>query len=163
VKNLRNQVVPVLLLLETAEGHLGAGDVLLGVLEVREQGVVVPLDALLLVGVGVRVALDGARLAAEETVQGRADLVAAAGLDGVALGATGLEEVGTLLSVSCKGGASVGHSANEILGRAGLETVKVKLVRRSGDAKRLVAPASRERERRGRFRRGCDDREPQVG
>jgi hypothetical protein len=96
-----NQVVPVLLLLETAEGHLGAGDVLLGVLEVGEEGVVLPGDALLLVGVGVGVAVDGTGLAAEEAVQGRADLVAAVLLDGVALGATGLEEVGTLLSVSC--------------------------------------------------------------
>ncbi len=34
--NLRDQVVTVLLLLQTAEGHLGAGDVLLGVLEVVE-------------------------------------------------------------------------------------------------------------------------------
>lgn len=36
----------------------------------------------------------------EQAVQGRADLVAAASLDGVALSATGLEEVGTLLSVT---------------------------------------------------------------
>ena len=35
-KNIRDQVVPVLVLLEAAEGHLGAGDVLLGVLEVVE-------------------------------------------------------------------------------------------------------------------------------
>lgn len=102
--NLRNQVIPVLLLLETAEGHLGARDVLLGVLEVREEGVMFPHDALLLVGISVGVAVDGARLAAEEAVQSGTDLVAAAALDGVALGATGLEEVGTLLSVSCKGG-----------------------------------------------------------
>lgn len=33
---VRDEVVPVLLLLETAEGHLGARDVLLGVLEVVE-------------------------------------------------------------------------------------------------------------------------------
>lgn len=70
----RDQVVAVLGLLETAKRHLGAGNVLLGVLEVLElrgvsvgparfffflsglvayQSVVVPLDALLLVGVGV--------------------------------------------------------------------------------------------------------------
>lgn len=35
-ENVRDEVLPVLLLLETAEGHLGAGDVLLGVLEVGE-------------------------------------------------------------------------------------------------------------------------------
>lgn len=34
--NIRDEVVPVLLLLQTTEGHLGAGDVLLGVLEVGE-------------------------------------------------------------------------------------------------------------------------------
>lgn len=48
-----DQVVPVLGLLETAKGHLGARNVLLGVLEVVEQGVLLPLDTLLLVGVGV--------------------------------------------------------------------------------------------------------------
>jgi len=48
-----DQVVTVLGLLETTESHLGSGNVLLGVLEVLEQSVVVPLDALLLVGVGV--------------------------------------------------------------------------------------------------------------
>lgn len=36
--NIRDQIVPVLLLLETAERHLGAGDVLLGVLEIVELG-----------------------------------------------------------------------------------------------------------------------------
>lgn len=35
-KSIRDQVIPVLVLLETTEGHLGAGDVLLGVLEVGE-------------------------------------------------------------------------------------------------------------------------------
>jgi hypothetical protein len=33
---VRDQVVPLLLLLQTTESHLGAGDVLLGVLEVLE-------------------------------------------------------------------------------------------------------------------------------
>lgn len=100
VNNLRNQVVPVLLLLQATEGHLGAGNVLLGVLKVGEEGVVLPGDALGLVGVGVRVALDGAGLAAEEAVQRGADLVAAVLLDGVALRAARLEEGSTLLSVS---------------------------------------------------------------
>lgn len=35
-ENVRNEVVAVLLLLETTERHLGAGNVLLGVLEVLE-------------------------------------------------------------------------------------------------------------------------------
>lgn len=64
------------------------------------QSVVVPGDALLLVGVGVGVAVDGAGLAAEQAVQGRTDLVAAASLNGVALRTAGLEEVGTLLGVT---------------------------------------------------------------
>lgn len=64
------------------------------------QSVLVPLDALLLVGIRVRVTLDGTSVATEQTVQSRTDLVAAASLNGVALGATGLEEVGTLLSVT---------------------------------------------------------------
>lgn len=35
-------------------------------------------------------------------MQSRADLVGAALLDGVALSATGLEEVGTLLDIACR-------------------------------------------------------------
>jgi len=96
-----DEVVTVLGLLETTEGHLGAGDVLLGVLEVLEEGVLVPGDALLLVGVGVGVALDLSGLAAEEAVEHGADLVALALLQGVALRAAGLEKVGTLLSIAC--------------------------------------------------------------
>ena len=64
------------------------------------QRVLVPRDALLLVGVGVGEALDLAGLAAEETVQRRADLVTLAVLQGVALGTPGLEEVGTLLGIT---------------------------------------------------------------
>jgi hypothetical protein len=118
-----NQVIPVLLLLQATEGHLGAGNVLLGVLEVGEEGLLVPGDALLLVGVGVGVALDGTGLAAEETVQSRADLVAAVLLDGVALRAAGLEEAGTLLSISAcdsrvsmclQGGSQEEGRANEM-------------------------------------------------
>ena len=40
-------------------------------------------------------------MAAEEAVEGGADLVAAVLLNGVALGAPGLEEVGTLLGITC--------------------------------------------------------------
>ena len=67
----------VLLLLEAGEGHLGAGDVLLRVLQVGEEGLLVPDNAALLVRGGVRVAGDGAALAAKEAVQVRARLVAA--------------------------------------------------------------------------------------
>lgn len=92
----------ILLLLQATKGHLGAGDVLLGVLNVLEQGLVVPDNALVLVGIGEAVAGRGTRLAAKEAVQVGADLVAAVLLDGVALSTTGLEEVGTLLSVTWK-------------------------------------------------------------
>jgi hypothetical protein len=99
-KDLRNEVVPVLLLLETTEGHLGTRNVLLGVLKVGKQGVLLPGDALLLVGVGVGEALNGTSLATKETVQVRADLVGTALLDSVALSTAGLEEAGTLLDVA---------------------------------------------------------------
>lgn len=96
-----DEVVAVLGLLETTKGHLGTGNVLLGVLEVLEERVLVPGDALLLVGVGVRVALDLTGLTTEEPVEHGADLVALTLLQGVALRAAGLEEVGTLLSIAC--------------------------------------------------------------
>lgn len=92
--------VPVLSLLEATEGHLGTRNVLLGVLEVLEESVLVPVDGALLVGVGVRETGDLARLAAEETVELRTNLVALALLEGVALCATGLEETSALLGVT---------------------------------------------------------------
>jgi hypothetical protein len=58
------------------------------------------VDGALLVGVGVGEALDLTRLAAEDTVELRADLVALAGLQSVALSAAGLEKVGALLVVT---------------------------------------------------------------
>lgn len=67
-------------------------NVLLGVLEVLEQRLVVPVNALVDVGGGVGETLDLAGLTAEETVEVRADLVGLAGADGVALSATGLRE-----------------------------------------------------------------------
>jgi len=48
-----DEVVAVLGLLETTECHLGTGDVLLGVLEVLKQCVLIPHNALCLVGIGV--------------------------------------------------------------------------------------------------------------
>ena len=57
----------------------------------------------MLVGVGVGEAVDGARLATEQAVKCGADLVAAARLEGVALGTPCLEEVGPLLGISCSG------------------------------------------------------------
>lgn len=60
----------------------------------------VPCNALLLVGIGVGVAVDGTSLTAEKTVQSRADLVALALLQGVALSATGGEELLALLEIT---------------------------------------------------------------
>ena len=107
-----DEVVAVLGLLEATEGPLGARNVLLGVLEVLELGegqyhkhnsvaiclgsvvsyksVLVPLDTLLLVGVGVCVAIDSTGVAAEKTVKVGADLVALTLLQVVALCAAGL-------------------------------------------------------------------------
>jgi len=88
-----DQVVAVLGLLETTEGHLGTRNVLLGVLEVLEQGVLVPSDALLLVGIGVGVTVDLTGLTAEEAVEHGANLVALTLLQGMALSASGLMDV----------------------------------------------------------------------
>jgi len=60
------------------------------------------MDALGLVRVRVGEALDLASLAAEQAVQVGADLVTAALLEGVTLGASRLEEVGALLVVACE-------------------------------------------------------------
>lgn len=112
-----DQVVPVLALLQATESHLGAWNVFLGVLEVVElsrvslypfrlctfktyQGILVPCDAGLLVGIGVGEAFNGAGLSAKEAVKVRADLVALGLDDRVALSASGLEEVCTLLGVT---------------------------------------------------------------
>lgn len=74
------------------------------------QGVLVPGDALLLVGVGVGETVDLAGLTTEESVELGTDLVALASLQGVALSASGLEKVGTLLNVACWHHVSVAAS-----------------------------------------------------
>ena len=63
------QVAPVLLLLEAGEDHLGARDVLFGVLEVDVKGVLVPGDALADVGGGVREASSSSGLSSPHAVQ----------------------------------------------------------------------------------------------
>ena len=45
VLEVGDEVIPVLLLLQTGEHHLGAGDVLLGVGEVNVKGIGTPGDA----------------------------------------------------------------------------------------------------------------------
>ena len=60
--------------------------------EMSYQSVLIPGHISSLVGIGVGVALGGTGLTAEETVQVGADLVGAAGLDGVALSTAGLQQ-----------------------------------------------------------------------
>lgn len=89
--NVRDQVVAILRLLQATEGHLGAGNVLLRVLEVGEQSLLLPGDAFRPVGICVREALDRASLATKETVEVGANLVGATSLKGMALSAAGLK------------------------------------------------------------------------
>jgi hypothetical protein len=116
-----DQVVPVLGLLQTGEGHLGTRNVLLGVLEVLEkekqisatwslplvllcllrsthfeQSVLLPYNTLVNVGGSVREAIDLSRLSAKETVQSGSNLVGTSSFNGVALSTSGLEETGSL-------------------------------------------------------------------
>lgn len=95
-----NKVVSVLRLLKTTEGHLGTGNVLLGVLKVLEHGLLVPQDTLLLVGLSVSVTSSLTRESAENTVEVRTDLVGTTSLGSVALKTSSLEKVSTLLSVT---------------------------------------------------------------
>lgn len=65
------------------------------------QSVLVPLNGLLLVGIGVCETLNGTSVAAEKTVQVGTDLVSLTLTESVALSTSCLEEAGTLLCVSC--------------------------------------------------------------
>ena len=69
---ISNQVISFLFLLESSEHHLGARDVLLGVLQVHIQGVLAPGDALVLVGLGVGEASGLTSLAANQSPEVRA-------------------------------------------------------------------------------------------
>ena len=95
-----NQVLPVLVLLQSSKGHLGAGNVLLGVLQVLEQGLISPGDTLVNVGSGVRVSVCLTGLTAKDTKQVGTNFVWSTTLEGVALSTTGLEETGSLLNVT---------------------------------------------------------------
>jgi hypothetical protein len=65
------------------------------------QSILLPYNILSLVGIGVREARNGAGVTAEKAVEVGADLVALALTKSVALSASGLEKVGTLLCVTC--------------------------------------------------------------
>ena len=68
---MSDEVPAVLILLETRKGHLRTRDVLLRVLEVLEEGLVVPDDPLVHVRGGVRVAIGLTCLTAEDAVDSR--------------------------------------------------------------------------------------------
>jgi len=95
-----DEVIPVLLLLETNESHSGSWDVLFGVLKVSEKSVLSPNNTLLHVGRRVRETFYGASLATEKTMQVRANLVGLASTGGVAQSTTSLEDSSTLTSVT---------------------------------------------------------------
>lgn len=116
VLQVGDQVSALVGLLQTSEHHLGAGDVLLGVLQVLEEGLLVPGDALGLVGVRVGEARSLASLATEQTAQVGSGLVLAASLHGVALRATLHKDLLALLNVS--GGNS--HVGMCVLGSANI-------------------------------------------
>ena len=72
-------------------------DVLLGVFQVLEKGIIVPSDTRLFVGGRVRVPVGLSGLTAKETVEVRSLLVRTTFFDSVALTALGLENLGSLL------------------------------------------------------------------
>jgi len=97
---VRDQVISVLLLLQTTESHFGTWNILLWVLEVLKEGGLVPNDTLLLVGICVLEASDLTGLTAEKAKQVRSDFVGSTFLKGVALLTAGFEKVRTLGVIS---------------------------------------------------------------
>ena len=95
-----DQILALLLLLEASEDHLGAGDILLGVLQICEEGVLTPLNTLGDVGLRVGEASGLTSVTAKKTVQVGALLVPSTSLNSVALAALGLKNLGTLSDVS---------------------------------------------------------------
>src|SRR5260370_924396 len=84
LREKRPEVVDLFLVLDAGEGHLGAGNLRLGVLDVLLELGLVPGDAGVLVGVRVGITLSRAGLAAVEPVELRADLVLGAVADRMA-------------------------------------------------------------------------------
>lgn len=95
-----NQILSLILLLDTSEHHLSTGNVLLGVLQVGEQSLVIPDNALVDVGLRVRVTRGRTSLATDQAHQVGALLVGLTSSHGVALSTLGLENLSTLLNVS---------------------------------------------------------------
>ena len=98
--HISDDVTAFLFGLHAGEGHLGAGDELLGVFEVLEEVFFGPDDTGVLVGVGVGVAFDGTGLAVDDTPEVGADTVGTTLGGGVALASAGLKELFSLLDVA---------------------------------------------------------------
>src|SRR5258708_13227833 len=79
----RPEVAGFLLVLDSGEYHLGAGNLCLGVLDVVLELGLVPGDARILVGIRVGITLSRAGVAAVEPIEFRADLVLGAFADRV--------------------------------------------------------------------------------
>lgn len=113
-----DEVIPILFLLQTGEGHFCSRDILLGVLEVLKQSLLTPCNALVHIGSGVRKTLGLTGLAAKDARRhirecqgvyetGRnspmevgSNLVRLTGSEGVALSATSLEEASALSRIT---------------------------------------------------------------
>lgn len=95
-----NDVSTLRLLLESREGHLGTRDVLLGVLQVGKQRVLVPHNSGLFVGISVAIASNAATLATKQAMQSGTSLCTTFLLNDVALQATCLEQLGTILGIT---------------------------------------------------------------
>jgi len=96
-----DQISTLALLFQTSEDHFCARDVLLGVQEVVEEVGVIPDNARVLVGLGVRETFDRAGLTADEAMKGRTLLVHAR-FDGVALRALALEDLGAFSGIASR-------------------------------------------------------------
>jgi len=95
-----DKVTAVLLLLQSSKRHFGSRNVLLGVLEVLEHCLFVPMHGLLDVGLSVCEAISLARLTSKDSVKIGSNFVGLASGEGMALSAPCLEETGTLLSIT---------------------------------------------------------------
>lgn len=95
-----DEITTLIGLLEASEDHLGAGDVLLWIFQILEEGVLAPGNSLSLVGIGVRESSGLTSFTAEDSVQIRADLVLAASFDSVALRASLNEDLLSLLNIT---------------------------------------------------------------
>ncbi len=95
-----NNVLSILRLLESGKNHLVSLDEFLRILEPLHDVLIVPFDASLLVCARVRITLHGSGLVSVEAIKIGSLFVGTSFLDGVALGALGLEDLGSLLFTS---------------------------------------------------------------